>query len=105
MVSGHMFIRGGAPALTSTDANEHEDPIAAGRVYFIGAQHTYTATIGTGGRYVTHLPAGRYTVKGSTPHIKIYTAEGGTVRFTCFADQLTVRAGSAQVIDLGCPVK
>jgi hypothetical protein len=90
-VEGTMRERGGPPpgldklvdgTLIATDANGRQ----------------FGATIGPGGGFSMHLPAGRYTVVGHSPGF-------GSGKYDCDADgPVTVDLGALTYIQLTCPV-
>jgi hypothetical protein len=91
-VEGTMRERGGPPpgldklvdgTLVATDANGRQ----------------FRATIGSGGGFSVHLPAGTYTVVGHSP-------EFGSGKYNCDADRpVTVDLGALTYIQLTCPVR
>src|SRR5690348_15065917 len=82
VVTGSLYVVGGAPSLTNGTATRSPLP---GRVVLTSSEHTISVAVGRDGRYAVRVPAGTYTVKGSTPNVQIETPQGTMVAFPCRA--------------------
>jgi len=68
----------------------------SGGVTATGGGHSYSATVGTDGRYSLSVPAGTYTVVGRSPQY-----QGGAA--DCHAaNPVAVSAGGTASADVGC---